>query len=65
MKGPCKAIWDFEGIYASSRHIPGVRFVGMIHTGIIATGTEFRRVHYKSDDLAKLTLHMSLIKLIS
>ncbi|OXA51533.1 formamidase [Folsomia candida] len=37
MKGPCKAIWDFEGIYASSRHIPGVRFVGMIHTGIIAT----------------------------
>lgn len=22
MKGPCKAIWDFEGIYASSRHIP-------------------------------------------
>jgi formamidase len=23
-----KAIWDFEGIYATSRHIPDVRFVG-------------------------------------
>lgn len=34
---PCaaKAIWDFEGIYASSRHIPGVRFPGLIHPGIM------------------------------
>lgn len=30
-----KAIWDFEGIYASSRHIPGVRFAGIIHPGLI------------------------------
>jgi len=28
MKGPFKAIWEFEGIYAQSRHIPGVRFAG-------------------------------------
>ncbi|ODM89642.1 hypothetical protein Ocin01_17042 [Orchesella cincta] len=32
-----KAVWDFEGIYASSRHIPGVRFPGLIHPGIIGT----------------------------
>lgn len=30
-----KAIWDFEGIYASSRHIPHVRFVGLIHPGLM------------------------------
>jgi len=32
-----KAIWDFEGIYASSRHIPGVRFAGITHPGLIGT----------------------------
>ena len=32
-----KAIWDFEGIYAKSRHIPGVRFIGLIHPGLIGT----------------------------
>lgn len=30
-----KAIWKFEGLYASSRHIPGVRFIGNSHPGII------------------------------
>jgi formamidase len=36
---PCatKAIWHFDGIYASSRHIPGVRFPGLIHPGLIGT----------------------------
>ncbi|KXZ42713.1 hypothetical protein GPECTOR_122g454 [Gonium pectorale] len=32
-----KAIWYFDGIYASSRHIPGVRFAGLIHPGLIGT----------------------------
>lgn len=32
---PAKAIWDFEGIFCSSRHIPGVRFPGLIHPGIL------------------------------
>jgi len=32
-----KAIWDLEGIYASSRHIPGVRFAGLVHPGLIGT----------------------------
>lgn len=30
-----KAIWDFEGIYATSRHVPGVRFAGISHPGLI------------------------------
>lgn len=36
---PCasKACWDLEGIYCSSRHIPGVRFAGLIHPGLIGT----------------------------
>ncbi|KAL0726170.1 hypothetical protein Bca4012_022263 [Brassica carinata] len=36
---PCatKAIWYFEGIYAYSPQIPGVRFPGLTHPGIIGT----------------------------
>ncbi|RJE21369.1 formamidase [Aspergillus sclerotialis] len=30
-----KSIWDFEGIFCSSRHIPHVRFAGLIHPGIL------------------------------
>lgn len=30
-----KACWDFHGIYTSSRHIPGVRWAGIIHPGLI------------------------------
>ena len=26
-----KAIWDLQGIYCCSRHIPGVKFAGLIH----------------------------------
>ncbi|MBV8612384.1 MAG: acetamidase/formamidase family protein [Acetobacteraceae bacterium] len=36
-EGPRKAIWDFHGIYATSRHIPGVRFAGVTHPGLIGT----------------------------
>ncbi|GKU94871.1 hypothetical protein SLEP1_g8302 [Rubroshorea leprosula] len=32
-----KAIWYFEGIFAYSPHIPGVRFPGLTHPGIIGT----------------------------
>ncbi|OSX79755.1 hypothetical protein BU14_0071s0011 [Porphyra umbilicalis] len=32
-----KAIWDFDGKFTSSRHIPGVRFAGMTHPGLIGT----------------------------
>jgi len=30
-----KSIWDFEGIYTTSRHIPGVKFAGIMHPGLI------------------------------
>ncbi|MEJ8546211.1 formamidase [Brevibacillus borstelensis] len=30
-----KSIWDFHGIYTTSRHIPGVKFAGMTHPGLI------------------------------
>lgn len=30
-----KAIWDFDGIYATSRHIPEVKFAGIPHPGLI------------------------------
>jgi formamidase len=32
-----KAIWNFDGLYCESRHIPGVRFPGLIHPGLIGT----------------------------
>ena len=30
-----KSIWDFSGIYASSRHVPNVKFAGIMHPGLI------------------------------
>jgi formamidase len=30
-----KACWDFHGIYTTSRHIPNVRFAGIMHPGLI------------------------------
>lgn len=30
-----KSIWDFHGLYTSSRHVPGVKFAGLIHPGLI------------------------------
>ncbi|GAB3845080.1 formamidase [Nesterenkonia populi] len=32
-----KAIWDFSGQTASSRHIPGVSYTGMVHPGLMGT----------------------------
>ncbi len=32
-----KSIWDFKGLFTSSRHIPGVSFAGLIHPGLIGT----------------------------
>lgn len=31
----CKSIWDFEGMFTRSRHVPGVSFAGLIHPGLI------------------------------
>ncbi len=30
-----KAIWDLKGVYATSRHLPDVRFVGIQHPGLM------------------------------
>lgn len=30
-----KSIWDFHGIYTTSRHIPNVEFAGLIHPGLM------------------------------
>jgi formamidase len=30
-----KSIWDFKGMFAQSRHVPGVRYAGLIHPGLI------------------------------
>ena len=30
-----KACWDFHGMYTSSRHVPGVRWPGIVHPGLI------------------------------
>lgn len=32
-----KAVWDFNGQTATSRHIPGVSFTGIIHPGLMGT----------------------------
>jgi formamidase len=32
-----KAVWDFHGQVATSRHLPGVRFTGITHPGLIGT----------------------------
>jgi formamidase len=30
-----KSIWDIEGMFTKSRHVPGVRFPGLVHPGLI------------------------------
>ncbi len=30
-----KSIWDIEGMFTKSRHVPGVRFAGLVHPGLI------------------------------
>ncbi|HEX2840039.1 formamidase [Hyphomicrobium sp.] len=30
-----KSIWDFSGMFTRSRHVPGVKFPGLIHPGLI------------------------------
>jgi formamidase len=37
-----KAIWDFHGQAATSRHIPGVRYTGITHPGLAGTAPSAR-----------------------
>lgn len=56
-----KAIWDFEGIFCSSRHIPGVRFAGLIHPGILGCAPSAEILanwNQREGDLIKACSHM-------
>ncbi|KAG0478980.1 hypothetical protein HPP92_013699 [Vanilla planifolia] len=52
-----KAIWYFEGIYAYSPQIPGVRFPGLTHPGLIGTAPSLELLHIwneRESNLAKI-----------
>ncbi|KAJ0963433.1 hypothetical protein J5N97_028555 [Dioscorea zingiberensis] len=51
---PTKAIWYFEGIYAYSPHIPGVRFPGLTHPGVIGTAPSHELLKIWNDREKKL-----------
>ncbi|XP_042500081.1 formamidase-like isoform X1 [Macadamia integrifolia] len=44
-----KAIWYFEGIYAYSPQIPGVRFPGLLHPGVIGTAPSMELLNIWND----------------
>ncbi|MGE7768024.1 formamidase [Peribacillus sp. NPDC096540] len=52
-----KSIWDFEGIYTTSRHVPGVKFAGLIHPGLIgvAPSMELLQEWNKRENELKMT----------
>lgn len=52
--GAAKAIWHFDGIWAESRHIPGVRFPGLIHPGLIGTAPSHELLKIWNDREASL-----------
>lgn len=51
-----KAIWDIQGIYASSRHVDGVRFAGIPHPGLMGTAPDpplLARWNRREEDLIR------------
>ncbi|HEX8696557.1 MAG TPA: formamidase [Longimicrobium sp.] len=53
-----KAIWDLNGVYASSRHIEGVRFAGLPHPGAIGCAPSAERLaRWNRRELAMLSMH--------
>ncbi|MDR3381460.1 formamidase, partial [Cupriavidus basilensis] len=40
-----KSIWDFHGVYTTSRHVPGVEFAGLIHPGLIGCLPDPKLLH--------------------
>ena len=49
-----KAIWDFHGQIATSRHLPGVRFTGITHPGIVGTAPSHDLLNKWNDREAEL-----------
>src|SRR3954462_5515719 len=39
-----KVIWDFSGQRATSRHVPGVSFTGIVHPGLMGTAPSKERL---------------------
>lgn len=37
-----KSIWDIKGVYATSRHIPGIRIPALTHPGILGTAPDHK-----------------------
>lgn len=59
-----KAIWDFEGIYATSRHVQGVRFAGLTHPGLIGCAPShelLRRWNERESNLIADHNHVSTV----
>jgi formamidase len=53
-----KAIWDLNGVYASSRHVEGVRFIGLPHPGTIGCAPSHERLaRWNRRELAMLSTH--------
>jgi formamidase len=53
-----KAIWDLNGIYASSRHLLGVRFAGLAHPGTIGCAPSPERMaRWNRRELAVASTH--------
>ncbi|XP_039129998.1 LOW QUALITY PROTEIN: formamidase-like [Dioscorea cayenensis subsp. rotundata] len=57
-----KAIWYFEGVYAYSPQIPGVRFPGLTHPGVIGTAPSHELLNIWNERERKLVKegHQSL-----
>uniref|UniRef100_A0A0E0C848 dCMP deaminase n=1 Tax=Oryza meridionalis TaxID=40149 RepID=A0A0E0C848_9ORYZ len=57
-----KAIWYFEGIYAYSPQIPGVRFPGLTHPGIVGTApsAELLNIWNEREKILAETNHESI-----
>ena len=60
-----KAVWDFEGIYATSRHIPGVRFAGNTHPGLIGTAPSAELLKIWNDRERRLEMEGHSLSLCS
>lgn len=53
-----KAIWDLNGVYATSRHIHGVRFAGLPHPGTIGCAPSAERLaRWNRREAAMLATH--------
>jgi formamidase len=41
-----KAVWQLDGIWATSRHLPGVRFAGIAHPGLMGVAPSAKLLGY-------------------